>query len=492
MVGEVIADRYELEELVGSGGVSNVFRAHDRLLERHVAIKLLHEHVGRDREQVERFKLEARSVARLSHPNIVTVIDRGEREGRQFIVFEYVEGESLKQLVLRSGQLTVRRALEVVLPVARALDFAHRQGLVHRDVKPQNVLIPEGGEAKMTDFGIARSLDLEGLTQTGSVVGTSHYIAPEQARGLPVDERTDVYSLGTVLFELLTGEVPFEGDNFVAVALRHVNELPPAVRGRRPDVSPRLEAAVLRAMAKDPADRFASMRELGAELEACRAELGPDTEHDATMVVPAPPVPAPPIRVPAARRRRGLALPLGLAAVLALVAAGAVALLAAGIPDLGGGAKVTTGGGGPPPAGRLHAVVLRAVGAWDPYGTGGEHDEEVPRATDGDPDTYWSTEGYVDGLQKPGVGLVLDTGGDTSLAQVRIRSDTPGFVAEIKGGPSATGPFDRVVSSHRTVETDTTFTVDQGTRAHYVLIWITKLAHPDEYRAHLNEVTAKG
>ncbi|MET0259740.1 MAG: protein kinase, partial [Gaiellaceae bacterium] len=253
MVGELIADRYELEELVGTGGMSSVYRANDRLLERDVALKVLHDRFTVDGDYVERFRREARAVAQLSHPNIVTVIDRGEQDGRQFIVFEYVDGENLKTLIEREGPLPEREAIELALQIARALGFAHERGLVHRDVKPQNVLLNGDAGAKVTDFGIARSLDVQGgLTQTGTVMGTSDYIAPEQARGRQVDAQSDVYSLGAVLYELLTGEVPFPGDNFVAVAMRHINEPPPSVRERRPELSPRLDAAVRRAMAKDP------------------------------------------------------------------------------------------------------------------------------------------------------------------------------------------------------------------------------------------------
>jgi tRNA A-37 threonylcarbamoyl transferase component Bud32 len=491
MVGEVIADRYELEELVGTGGMSSVFRAHDALLERRVALKLLHDHVARDEEQVERFRREARAVAQLSHPNIVTVIDRGERDGRQYIVFEYVEGENLKQLVVRNGPLPVRRALEVALQVGRALAFAHHQGLVHRDVKPQNVLLPVGGEVKVTDFGIARSLDVEGLTQTGSVVGTSHYIAPEQARGQPVDPRTDVYSLGAVLYELVTGEVPFPGESFVAVALRHVNEPPPSAREHRPDVSPRLDGAVGRAMAKDPAQRFRSMDEFVAELEECLVELGPDTEREETMVVPAATAEPTPARAPPIRPRRRRALPLGLGALAALAAAAVVSVVYFGLPDVGGDGN-NGGGGGSPPAAHLQAVPLRAARTWDPEGDGSEHDDSIGQATDSDPATYWTTEGYDAGLgDKSGVGVVLDAGREASLAEVRVTSDTPGFTAEIRTGSSSEGPFKAVTRSAE-VGRAHTFHLEQGTKARYVLVWITKLAHPDKYRAHLNEVTAKG
>src|SRR5437588_4889644 len=174
LVGEVIADRYELEELVGTGGMSSVYKARDRLLDRNVALKILHEHHLEDADYVERFRREARAVAQLSHPNIVTVIDRGEADGRQFIVFEYVDGENLKELLRRQGPPPVPRALQLAIQIGRALAFAHSQGLIHRDVKPQNVLIGDGN-AKVTDFGIARSLDVRGLTQTGTVMGTSDY-----------------------------------------------------------------------------------------------------------------------------------------------------------------------------------------------------------------------------------------------------------------------------------------------------------------------------
>src|SRR3954464_12432027 len=273
MVGDVLSDRYELEELVGTGGMSSVFRAHDRLLDRKVALKILHQHYSSDDDYVERFKREARSVAALSHPNIVTVIDRGEHADRQFIVFEYVDGENLKRMIERRGPAPVPEALELAIQIARGLGFAHQQGLIHRDVKPQNVLLNGDGRAKVTDFGIARSLSVQrGMTQTGTVLGTSDYIAPEQAQGQRVDEHTDVYSLGVVLYELLTSEVPFPGENFVAVAMRHINEEPPSVLGKRPDVPPRLDDAIRRAMAKQPEDR-PTMEAFCVELEACLAEL---------------------------------------------------------------------------------------------------------------------------------------------------------------------------------------------------------------------------
>ena len=367
--GDLIADRYELEELVGTGGMSSVFRAHDLQLEREVAIKILHEHYAQDPEYLERFRREARAVARLSHPNIVTVIDRGDDEGRQFIVFEHVEGENLKELVLRSGRLPVQQALELALHIADGLSFAHEHGLVHRDVKPQNVLLSSEGEVKVTDFGIARSLHVEqGVTQTGTVLGTGEYLAPEQASGKPVSPATDVYSLGVVLWELLAGDVPFVGENFVAVALRHVNEPPPHLRERRPDVSPRLDAAVQRALAKDPAQRFPSMAAFANELRICLAEPegapAPASEDLAHTLVtrPAAPASAPARRQRRPRSRRG---PL-FYALLALLVTGAA--FAAVVLLGGAGHHGVLGGGGGGSSGK--PVRLHGLAAYDPQGDG--------------------------------------------------------------------------------------------------------------------------
>ena len=272
-VGELIADRYELEQLVGEGGMSSVYRAHDTVLERRVAIKVLHEHYSSDPEYVERFRREARAIARLAHPNVVTVIDRGEWDGRQFIVFEHVAGENLKAEIERAGALPVRRAVVLSIQIARALAYAHELEIVHRDVKPHNVLLDPAGTAKVTDFGIARTLDVEeALTQTGTVLGTGQYLSPEQANGGRGDERSDQYSLGVVIFELLTGEVPYTGGSLMAIAMKHVNDPVPSVRERRPEVPARLDSVVACAMAKSPEDRFPSMQAMVSALEACLAE----------------------------------------------------------------------------------------------------------------------------------------------------------------------------------------------------------------------------
>src|SRR5215510_393123 len=230
LLGTLLNGRYRLEARIGTGGMSTVYRALDETLERPVAIKLMNREIATDSDQLERFRREARAVAQLSHPHVVGVIDAGEDEGRPYIVLEYVEGETLKERIRRMGRLPVDEAIAYAIEIARALGCAHAHHIVHRDVKPQNVLIDGEGSAKVTDFGIARTLDQEGLTADGRVLGTTDYVSPEQALGHQVTGQSDLYSLGIVLFEMLTGDVPFRGENQVAVAMKHVREQLPDVQ----------------------------------------------------------------------------------------------------------------------------------------------------------------------------------------------------------------------------------------------------------------------
>lgn len=480
VTGQLIAERYELEELVGSGGMASVYRAYDRVLDRRVAIKVLHERFARDDDYVERFRREARAAAQLNHPNIVTVIDRGEADGRPYIVFEFVEGQTLKDVVQREAPLPVRDAVELTLQVAAALAFAHKRGVVHRDVKPQNVLLG-GDRARVTDFGIARSLDLDvGVTQTGAVLGTSDYIAPEQAMGERATGRSDVYSLGAVLYELLAGEVVFPGESFMAVALRHASEEPPSLLERRPDCPVRLAAAIDRCLAKDPQERFSSMDELVDELQECLVELDTRGEEDATLIVTPPrrPRPTAPTRPAPRPRRRGrwlavFVLLLGLPALAAVIAAVIVERdsIRSAIPYLGG-----------------KAVSMKAVGTYDPPpGDGAERDDLIRGATDGDPSTSWSTEDYRSWF-KPGVGLVLAAPHAEQLSELTVRTDTPGFRASIRAGPSGSGPFARV-SAWKTVQRKTTWKVDTRDRSYrYYVVWIRL---PNAGVAHVNDVSAR-
>src|SRR3954451_4698149 len=226
LVGTLLSGRYRLDAQVGAGGMSTVYRAFDTVLERIVAIKLMHREIASDSDQLERFRREARAVAQLNHPHIVTVIDAGDdgdpSSPTPYIVFEYVEGETLKQRIRRCGRLAIPESVAYALEIVRALHAAHDRAIVHRDIKPQNVLIDAEGSAKVTDFGIARTTTEEGLTAAGRVLGTTDYVSPEQALGREVTGQSDLYSLGVVLFEMLVGDVPFRGENQVAVAMRHV------------------------------------------------------------------------------------------------------------------------------------------------------------------------------------------------------------------------------------------------------------------------------
>ena len=475
---EVIGGRYELKHVVGSGGMSSVYCAFDTLLERNVALKILHDQYGGDEEYVERFRREARAVAQLSHPNIVTVIDRGEEDGKQFIVFELVEGDNLKELVERGGPLPVRRVLELGLEVGRALAFAHERGLVHRDVKPQNVLLDGDGRAKVTDFGIVRSLDAVGHTETGTVLGTSHYIAPEQARGEKVDAKTDVYSFGVVLYELLTGNVPYPGDNFLSVAMKHVNDPIPNVLDTRPDTPLRLANLIERLLAKQPADRPTSMDEVVAELQAVLADVDAKEGEEGTMIMRRPAAaPARRRRQQAPRARRDRRIPLWLlllaGAILAAVAIGLVLAARGGDEPDGGSAT-----GAP--------VRLEGVASYDPQGDDKvEHPERVADATDGDPSSYWTTSTYFGDFSKDGVGLVLEANGNPK--RLVVTTDTPGYTAEIRAGSSREWPFDAVVGPAKTVAASTTWDLADADGPYFV-VWITEL----DRLAHVNEVQATG
>jgi beta-lactam-binding protein with PASTA domain/tRNA A-37 threonylcarbamoyl transferase component Bud32 len=263
----VYSERYELDYLIARGGMAEVYRARDRLLDRPVALKILFPELSIDRTFVERFKREAQAAANLSHPNIVPVFDWGEDSGTYFIVMEFVDGRALSTILKASGTLPPERAAEIGAAVAAALGYAHKNRVIHRDVKPGNVLITDESQVKVTDFGIARALNTEeSLTQTGAVMGTATYFSPEQAEGIGVDARSDIYSLGVVLFEMVTGRPPFTGDTPVAVASKHVRDRPPAPREINPSIPPTFEAIILKAMSKDPAHRYQTAEELRADL----------------------------------------------------------------------------------------------------------------------------------------------------------------------------------------------------------------------------------
>ena len=279
----IIDGRYRIINRLGSGGMADVYCAEDSQLGRRIALKVLHRRFAEDPQFVERFRREASSAAGLSHPNIVGIFDRGEWDGTYYIAMEYVEGRTLKEIVREKGAAPAEAATDITLQILRAARYAHKHGVVHRDIKPHNVLIDGDGRVRVTDFGIARA-GASDMTETGSVMGTAQYLSPEQAQGRPVDERADLYSIGIVLYELLTGRVPFDADSPVTVALKQVSEAPVPPRELVPGIPPALENVVLRAMEKDPDRRYQTADDFIAALEAARAD-------PSAVVAPPPPPP---------------------------------------------------------------------------------------------------------------------------------------------------------------------------------------------------------
>ncbi len=315
----IIDGRYRVLRRLGSGGMADVYLVEDQQLGRRVALKLLYRHFAEDVQFVERFRREASSAAGLQHQSIVGIFDRGEWDGTYYIAMEYIEGHTLKEIIRERGPAPPEAAVDVVLQILRALRFAHQRGVVHRDIKPHNVLIDEDGRVKVTDFGIARA-GASDMTETGSIMGTAQYLSPEQAQGRPVDARSDLYSIGIVLYELLTGRVPFDAESAVSVALKQVSERPVPPRELDPTIPPALEGVVLRALEKDPAHRFADADEFIEALHAAR--LAPD---DVVVVPPAAPIEE--ILEEDDRRGRRWWLWLLILLALAAIAFGAYALL---------------------------------------------------------------------------------------------------------------------------------------------------------------------
>jgi beta-lactam-binding protein with PASTA domain/tRNA A-37 threonylcarbamoyl transferase component Bud32 len=289
----LVDGRYRILARIGSGGMADVYRAEDTHLGREVALKILHRRFAQDAEFVERFRREASSAAGLQHPNVVGVFDRGKHDGTYYIAMEHLAGRTLKEIVTREGPLPQERVIDLGQQILRAAGFAHKRGVIHRDFKSQNVIVDAEGNAKVTDFGIARAGTSE-ITETGSIMGTAQYLSPEQAQGHAVTSASDLYSIGVILYEMLAGRLPFEGDSAVSVALKHLSEAPPPISGFRPDVDPNLEAVVQRALAKNPEQRWQSADEFASALGAARVNLGvagdggQDTAAFAAVPVPVP------------------------------------------------------------------------------------------------------------------------------------------------------------------------------------------------------------
>jgi eukaryotic-like serine/threonine-protein kinase len=473
MIGTVLSGRYRLEAKLGSGGMSTVYLARDETLDRPVAVKVMHREMSEQEDQLQRFRQEARAVAKLTHPNVVAVIDAGEDGGHPYIVFEYVKGETLKQRINRVGALDTQEAIAYAIEVARGLSVAHARNMVHRDIKPQNVLIDEEGRAKLTDFGISRQLEQDGMTATGRVLGTTDYVAPEQAMGKGVDPRSDVYSLGVVLYEMLIGQVPFHADSQVGVAMKHVNEELPDVQRRRPETSAAVALVVERATAKNPAERYQTVAEMiddletALEVEAARAG---STTGEATSVLDAVP---PPKRQLSGRGRWSWAA----IALLLLVGGGAllaVQLISSGI------------GGGGANKGKGRTVALSSATDYDPQGDGEEVGSKVELVADGDPTgTAWETEHYdsetFEGTKTgpdPGVGVYVTASSPAMPQRMIVRSPTPGWDAQVfaasAGPPSDLSGWGEAVGEVSEAEDVQEVDLEVRQPSTYFLLWFTK------------------
>lgn len=483
----MLGNRYRLESLIASGGMAQVWRGTDDVLRRKVAVKLLHPHLAADDTFVTRFRQEAVAAARLAHPGIVSIYDTCSEGGIEAIVMELISGPTLRERLDDPSPIEPWQAAGLAAQVAEALDAAHRAGLVHRDIKPANVLLCGDGRVKVADFGIAKAVADADLTQPGLMVGTAKYLAPEQVRGEAVDARTDIYSLGVLLYEMLCGRPPFAEDTDAATALARLQRDPLRPRQVRANVPKRLEDLVCRAMARDPADRFESAADMRAALLAAGAAPAP--EPDLTVASALPPDAAPPPALPQpagppvaaepsgpsfAQTERGWLIPTAIVVVVALALGVAGLLLGrSGAGDLLGGVRDAIGGsnGG-------SSVPIVSASAFDPSGDGHENDDLAANARDGNASTAWRTEGYNDRditLLKDGVGITFALEGVHALDRIEIDSPTNDWTAQIFvadelrsdltgwGDPVAT--VDGVAAGTKTIELD-------GARGAFVLVWI--------------------
>jgi serine/threonine protein kinase len=489
-----VGGRYRLEHQIGAGATARVWLAFDVVLERRVAVKMLEEPIGGESEHIERFRREARAVAQIQHPHIVTVLDSGEHDGMPFIVLEYVEGETLKERIRRVGRLTVTEAVAFTIEIARALDAAHGRGIVHRDVKPQNILLDSEGGAKITDFGIARSGNEDGLTVGGRVLGTTDYVSPEQALGYEVTGQSDLYSLGVVLYESLTGTVPFRAASHIAVATMHVRDEIPDVQRQRPEVSAALAAVVERATAKHLTRRYARARDLIADLEEALAIETARTGNagkEATVVLRTLP-PSATQRVPLRVRRpitKALALMLAVAAVVGVT----VFVLTSTHSGTGAPTNLARSPGEVP-----DPLAQVAAHQYNPFGTSPEDPSTVGQAIDGNPATVWQTSTYRTGdLGKSGVGLYDDAAPQVAANLAVLETPTPGFHVQIWGtdrvpsyrynpvpragvSPAALGWTQ--LASTGAAGTTTRIPLGGVRERRYYLLWITDLG-PDPHHA---------
>ena len=509
--GRVLADRYRLEAPIARGGMASVWLARDELLGRRVAVKALHSDLAGDEKLRARFRQEAIAAAGLSHPNIVATYDTGEDDGLAFIVMELVEGESLRQLLDRNGALDVRVSVEIARQVSAALEAAHRNGIVHRDVKPANVLVPNEGPVKVTDFGIAKATGGDGdFTRTGMVVGTARYLSPEQVQGQPTDARTDVYALGLVLYEMLAGRPAYQGDSEMSTALARLTGPPAPLGSVRPDVPAGLVAVLDQALQPDPAHRIPSAAAFGQLLERGPDAMPPRPRPAATATpTPAParsrpveptrtqaqPRPAP-RSAPKRKRRGGWLRVVAFVVFLALLGVAAGLLTARLLDDDRGGGGNSSGNGGGGNGGATTGVAIdnSEIIDFDPFGTENppqENREQAVLAADGLADTEWHSETYNTrnfGNAKPGVGLVLSLPERSDVSAVEIDanagSDVAIYVADEAGKALTDWGAPRVTKSD--LPANARVELSPSARGRFVLVWFTLL--PESRRLDVSEI----